>query len=154
MSQADKKVSWCLQKAKKEIEECKKLRIRPRHRGLIKTEINIEEARKHIEKAEYNLKSGIDFKKMTYSDWSINAFFYSLYHCFLSIASRFGYESGNQNCTIALIEHLKEQGKINLDKKFICSWQRKLIDFNHQMNLPKLQQKGLNKSKYNEYTWI
>ncbi|PIN94414.1 hypothetical protein COU61_00410, partial [Candidatus Pacearchaeota archaeon CG10_big_fil_rev_8_21_14_0_10_35_13] len=87
MSQADKKVSWCLQKAKKEIEECKKLRIRPRHRGLIKTEINIEEARKHIEKAEYNLKSGIDFKKMTYSDWSINAFFYSLYHCFLSIAS-------------------------------------------------------------------
>src|SRR3989344_7983652 len=42
-----------------------------------------------------------------------------MYQCFLSIASKFGYESGNQTCTINLIEYLKEQNKIDLDSKFI-----------------------------------
>ncbi len=119
MSQTSKQVDWCLKKAKKEIEECSKLKIRTRHRGLLKIDSNDEEARKHIEKAEYNLKSALDFVKTGHSDWSISAFFYSLYHCFLSIAYKFGYESGNQSCTISLIEYLKEQGKINIDSKFI-----------------------------------
>ena len=42
-----------------------------------------------------------------------------MYQCFLSIATKFGYESGNQTCTVALIEYLKEEGKIDLDQKFI-----------------------------------
>lgn len=42
-----------------------------------------------------------------------------MYHCFLAIAAKFGYESGNQTCTIALIEHLNEEGKISIDSKFI-----------------------------------
>ncbi len=36
MSQASKQVEWCLSKAKKEIEECKKLGKRAKHRGLLK----------------------------------------------------------------------------------------------------------------------
>ena len=119
MSQTSKQVDWCLKKAKKEIEECRKLNIRLRHRGLLKIDPIIEEARKHIEKAEYNLKSALDFVKTGHSGWSISAFFYSMYHCFLSIAYKFGYESGNQNCTISLIEYLKEKGKIDIDNKFI-----------------------------------
>ena len=41
-----------------------------------------------------------------------------MYHCFLSIAAKFGYDSGNQTCTIALIGHLKQEGKINIDARF------------------------------------
>ncbi len=119
MSQASKQVDWCLNKAKKEIDECRRLNIRERHRGLIEVDSNVGEAKKHIEKAESNLKSALDFIKMGYSDWSVSAFFYSAYHCFLSIATKFGYESGNQNCTISLIEYLNEQGKIKLENKFL-----------------------------------
>ncbi len=36
MSQASKYVEWCLSKARKEIEECRKLGKREKHRGLLK----------------------------------------------------------------------------------------------------------------------
>ena len=42
-----------------------------------------------------------------------------MYHCFLAIASKFGYESRNQTCTIALMEYLKEEKKIDIDNRFI-----------------------------------
>ena len=119
MSRAAKQVDWCIGKARKEIEECKKMNVRERHRGLLKVDTNLEEAKKHIEKAEYNLSSALDFAKTSHSDWSVSAFFYSLYHCFLSIGYKFGYKSGNQSCTISLMEYLKEEGKINIDSKFI-----------------------------------
>src|SRR3989338_2069215 len=119
MSQASRHIKWCLNKAKKEIEECKKLGKRIKHRGLLKIEPNIEGARRHIRKAEHNLKAINKFKEIGFSDWSIAAGFYSIYHCFLAIAVKFGYESRNQTCTIELIEWLKEEGKIDIDKKFI-----------------------------------
>ena len=50
---------------------------------------------------------------------TVNSLFYCMYHCFLAIASKFGYESRNQTCTIALMEYLKEENKINIDNKFI-----------------------------------
>jgi len=58
MSQASKHVEWCINKAQKEIEECKKLGKRAKHRGLLQSEPNLEEAQKHLAKAEHNL-SGI-----------------------------------------------------------------------------------------------
>lgn len=119
MPQASKHVKWCLNKAKKEIEECKKLGKRLKHRGLLKINPNIDEARKHIGKAEHNLNAISRFKEIGFSDWSIAAGFYSIYHCFLAIAVKFGYESRNQTCTIALMELLKEENKINIDAKFI-----------------------------------
>lgn len=70
-------------------------------------------------KAEHNLKAVLYFEKGGFSDWSASAFFYCVYHCFLAILRKFGYESRNQECTIAMIEMLKEKGKINIDKKFI-----------------------------------
>ena len=125
MSLVKNKVDWCLRKAKKEMEEGKK------HRGLVKEDINLEEAKNHIEKAEHNLKAVDYFNEGGFSDWSMSAVFYTLYHCFLAISLKFGYESRNQECTIALIIWLKEEGKINIDKKFIDA----LENYNEQERL-------------------
>ena len=119
MSQTSKQVEWCLRKAEKEIEECKKLGKRAKHRGLLKVETNLEEAKNHIKKAEENLNVVTSFDKNNFGFIVISSLFYSMYHCFLAIAAKFGYESGNQTCTIALIEHLIEEKKINLDSKFV-----------------------------------
>jgi len=119
MSQASKNVDWCLKKAEQEIKECKKLGKRLKHRGLIKTEPNIEEAKNHIKKAEENIlfANSIDLNQFGFK--AIESLFYSFYHCFLAIAARFGYESGNQTCTMSLIEYPIEENKIGLNKKFI-----------------------------------
>mgnify|MGYP001620163306 CR=1 FL=1 len=119
MSQAYNRVEWCLSKAKKEIEECKKLGKRPKHRGLLKISLNMDDVKKHLAKAEHNLDGIERFRKIGFSDWSMSAGFYCVYHCFLAIAAKFGYESANQTCTIALIRYLKENNKINLDERFI-----------------------------------
>ena len=119
MSQASKQVEWCIKKANKEIEECKQLGKRLKHRGLLKKNPDVVDAKKHIAKAEHNLNAVISFKEIGFSDWSMSAGFYCVYHCFLAIASKFGYDSGNQTCTISLIKYLKEENKINIDEKFI-----------------------------------
>ncbi|MBI2672981.1 hypothetical protein HYX19_01865 [Candidatus Woesearchaeota archaeon] len=113
MTQASNKVDWCLEKAKKELQQGKK------HRGLVKREPDMEEARNHITKAEHNLSAITYFDKGGFSDWSMSVAFYSIYHCFLAIAAKFGYESRNQECTIALIKSLKETNQIDLDNRFI-----------------------------------
>lgn len=107
MSHAKNKVEWCLKKGEKELKK------EGKHRGLLETEPNLEEARKHIEKAEHYLKA-TDFLKENFSDISASTIFYSMYHCLLAIALKFGYESKNQECTFALIYSLIEDGKVNL----------------------------------------
>jgi len=119
MSQASKQLDWCLSKAEKEIEECKRLGKRPKHRGILKIKPSIKDAKEHIEKAEHDIQVTEYLKEGKFLDVGISTVFYSMYHCFLAIAAKFGYESGNQTCTIVLIENLIEEGKINLDKKFI-----------------------------------
>jgi len=119
MSQASKHVEWCLNKAKKEIEECKKFGKKEKHRGLLKTNPDIDEAKRHLAKAEHNLDGISRFKEVGFSDWSMSAGFYCIYHCFLAIAAKFGYESANQTCTISLMNFLRESNKIQLEEKFI-----------------------------------
>ncbi len=87
MSQASKHVEWCLNKAKKEIEECKTQGKRLKHRGLLKSNPDIDEAKKHLAKAEHNLIGIIRFKEIGFSDWSMSAGFYCIYQLF------FGYWS-------------------------------------------------------------
>jgi uncharacterized protein (UPF0332 family) len=108
-----------LRKAEKEIEECKRLGKRMKHRGLKKIEPKKEEAKDHISKAEENLQFALSLDKNKYGYIAISSLFYCIYHCFLAIATKFGYESGNQTCTVALIEYLKEEGRIDLDNTFI-----------------------------------
>ena len=56
MPQAQKHIEWCLDKARKEIEECRKQGKRPKHRGLLKVRPDIDEAKKQLEKAEQKVK--------------------------------------------------------------------------------------------------
>ena len=128
MSQASKHVGWCLNKAKKEIEKCRKLGKRPKHRGLLKANPNLDEAKKHLAKAEHNLSGVTKFKEIGFSDWSMSAGFYCIYHCFLAIAAKFGYESANQTCTISLMRFLKENNEIELDEKYIGLLEYEEID--------------------------
>lgn len=130
MSQASKHVEWCMNKAKKEIEECKKLGKRLKHRGLLKSNPDLEDAKKHLAKTEHNLRGITRFKEIGFSDWSMSAGFYCIYHCFLAIAAKFGYESGNQTCTISLMRHLNETNKIKLDEKYI-----ELLEYEEMENI-------------------
>ncbi|MBN2142746.1 hypothetical protein JW711_05455 [Candidatus Woesearchaeota archaeon] len=113
MSQAKNKVEWCLRKARKELEGSAK------HRGLVETKPDLEEAKKHIAKAEHNLKAVLSFEKAGFSDWSVSASFYTIYHCLLAVIRKHGFESRNQECTLAMIEHLLEQGKVRISKDVI-----------------------------------
>ena len=113
MSHAKNKVIWCLNKAKKEVKE------KGKHRGIIQIEPNKVRDLEHIKKAEHNLEGAINFHKNGFSDWSASAFFYSIYQSFLAIAIKWGYESGNQECTFALMHYLIEEKKIDLDKELI-----------------------------------
>lgn len=113
MSHTENKLDWCLKKAEKELKTSNK------HRGLMRIEPNINKSRDHIKKAEHNLELMVYLKNTKYSDWCSSAAFYSIYHCLLAIALKFGYESRNQECTFALIFNLIETNKINLDKNLV-----------------------------------
>src|SRR3989344_82705 len=119
MSQAFKHVEWCLRKGEKEIAECKKQGKRPKHRGLLKVKADKENAQEHLKKANENLDFAVSLDSNQYGHKVVESLFYSMYHCFLAIVVRFGYESGNQTCTVALVEYLKEEEKIEIDQKFI-----------------------------------
>ena len=119
MSHAARQVGWCLDKAKREIEVCRKLGKQPKHRGLLETEPDIEAAKEHIRKAEHNFEGMMYTTKGGFTDLAMSTGFYAVYHCMLAILSAFGYESRNQTCTMAAIRHLKEQGDIDLDGKYI-----------------------------------
>ena len=99
-------VQWCLNKAKKELEKGTK------HRGLVKIKADDELVRAFLRKAEHNLQAFIDNKKLKHYDWTISMGFYVMYHCCLAIITKFGYESRNQECTLALIESLIEEKNI------------------------------------------
>ncbi len=113
MSHAANKVEWCLKKAKKELAEKQK------HRGLVETSTNRDLAYQHLAKAEHNFKAVLYFEKGGFTDWSVSAGFYCIYHCLLAALAKYGYESRNQECTLAAVEYLIEQKKLLLDKKFV-----------------------------------
>lgn len=112
MTHAENKVEWCLKKAEKDLGD-------GLHRGLIKVNPSVVLAQKHLEKAEHNLKAAQFFNDNNYSDWSASGFFYCIYHGLLAIIRKNGYESRNQECTLAVVEMLIENGTIALDKKFL-----------------------------------
>ena len=106
-----KKVDWCLKKAEEEMKDGK-------HRGLIIVKPSKERAREHIAKAEHYLEASLELKGK-FSDVSASTTFYSIYHSLLAVLAKFGYESGNQECTFAVIYDLIENEKIDLDKEIV-----------------------------------
>ena len=108
MSHAKNKVKWCLRKAERELTEGKK------HRGLVEIKPSLEVAKEHIRKSEHNLKTTLYLQKGGITDWCSSTLFYAIYHCFLAILAKFGYESRNQECTFSLISSLIEDCKITI----------------------------------------
>lgn len=134
MSQIQNKVRWCLKKAEKEIKEGK------RHRGLVRREPSYKEAKTHMKKAEHNLLATIAFERIGFSDWSVSAAFYSIYHCFLAILAKEGFESANQECTFALITALKEEKRTNIDEEIIEAMQKSEIEEAHENSIIEMRE--------------
>lgn len=111
MSHAKNKVEWCLNKAKRELQEGKK------HRGLVKVDADLEKARGYLAKAEHNLKVTFYLQKGGFTDWCSSSLFYTIYHCFLAILAKYGYESRNQECTFALIASFVENKEITISQE-------------------------------------
>ena len=106
MSQIDNHLKWCLKDS----------------RRLVKTKPDLELAQKHLKKSEYNYNVLQMLEKLKIYDWALNVGFYAIYHCFLGILSKYGYESKNQLCTITVLLALIEQKKLNLDKDLVMQF--------------------------------
>ncbi len=105
---SEKKFNWCLEQGQKS----------GKHRGLRKTSPSQEKPQKHIAKALHNLKA-FDHNKDEFPDWAVSAAFYAMYHAFLALLFKLGYESRNQECTISTIEYFIESKRIELDRKYV-----------------------------------
>jgi|SRR3989338_5805972 len=88
-----------------------------RHKGLKKVLPDEVKVNEHLDKAIHNFKAIDIFRQQGFSDWSVSAGFYSLYHLLLAILSKKGYESRNQSCTFALIEEMIEKGELAIIKE-------------------------------------
>ncbi len=87
-----------------------------RHKGLKRIKPSEDLIHGHIKKAIHNFNAMDFFYNSGYSDWSVSAAFYSLYHCLLALISKKGFESRNQSCTFALIESMIENKEIELTR--------------------------------------
>jgi len=106
MSQVEEHLKWCLKDS----------------RRLTKAKPDIDLAMKHISKSEYNYKVLQDMEGLKYDDWALNAGFYAIYHCFLAILAKYGYESRNQSCTITVLLTLIDEGRLDLDKDIVMQF--------------------------------
>ena len=106
MSQVDEHLKWCLKDPKR----------------LIKTRPDLDLAQKHVKKSEYNYGTVQTLEKLKIYDWALNVGFYAIYHCFLAILAKYGYESRNQACTITVLLTLINEKKLDLDKDLVTQF--------------------------------
>jgi len=106
MSRIGERLKWCLKDPKR----------------LIKTKPDLDLAQKHVKKSEYNYGVVQTLEKLKVYDWALNVGFYAIYHCFLAILAKYGYESKNQSCTIIVLLALIDGKKLNLDKDLITKF--------------------------------
>ena len=103
MPQIDEHLKWCLKDPKR----------------LIKTKPDWDLAQKHIKKSEYNYGIVQTLERLKIYDWAFNVGFYAIYHCFMAILAKYGYESRNQACTITVLHTLINEKKLDLDKDLV-----------------------------------
>ncbi|MFH1668528.1 MAG: HEPN domain-containing protein [Candidatus Woesearchaeota archaeon] len=106
MPQIDKHLEWCLKDGKRLV------KVRP-DTGL---------AQKHIKKSEHNFGVLQDLENMKRYDWALNVGFYAIYHCFLALLAKHGYESRNQSCTITVLLALIDEKKLEFDKDLVLQF--------------------------------
>ena len=110
MTHAENKVEWCLTKAEKEGRK---------HKGLRVVKPDVTQSACHVAKADHSISLIPLMIERKAGDWAVSMAFYAQYHSLLAVLWKFGYESKNQTCTIAAVELLIEQGKIDLTKEDI-----------------------------------
>src|SRR3989338_6843509 len=106
MPQIDEHLKWCLKDAKR----------------LVKTKPDLELAQKHADKSEYNYGVVQALERLKIYDWAFNVGFYAIYHCFLAILAKYGYESRNQACTTTVLLTLINDKKLDLDKDLVTQF--------------------------------
>ena len=106
MPQIDEHLKWCLKDPKR----------------MIKTNPDLDLAQKHVKKSEYNYGVVQTLERLKIYDWALNVGFYSIYHCFLAILAKYGYESRNQACTITALLTLINEKKLDLDKDLVTQF--------------------------------
>jgi uncharacterized protein (UPF0332 family) len=106
MPQIENHLKWCLKDPKR----------------LVKTKPDLDLAQKHLKKSEYNYGILQSLERQKIYDWALNVGFYSIYHCFLGILSKYGYSSQNQSCTITVLLKLIEDKKLDFDKDLILQF--------------------------------
>lgn len=79
-------------------------------------------AQKHIKKSEHNYRIVQTLENLKIYDWALNVGFYAIYHCFLAILAKYGYESRNQACTITILLTLINDKKLDLDKDLVAQF--------------------------------
>ena len=106
MPQIDEHLKWCLKD----------------QRRLVKTRSNLDLTQKHVKKSEYNYGVVQTLERLKIYDWALNVGFYAIYHCFLAILAKYGYESRNQACTITVLLSLINEKKLDLDKELVTQF--------------------------------
>jgi uncharacterized protein (UPF0332 family) len=106
MPQIENHLEWCLKD--------------PRRLAKKKPDKNL--AQKHLHKSEYNYSVAQKLEGWQIYDWALNVGFYAIYHCFLAILAKYGYQSRNQSCTITVLLSLIEQNKLDLDKDIVLQF--------------------------------
>jgi uncharacterized protein (UPF0332 family) len=106
MPQINNHLKWCLKDPKR----------------LIKTKPDLGWAQKHVKKSESNYEVVQTLENLKIHDWAFNVGFYAIYHCFLAILAKYGYESRNQACTITVLLTLINEKKLDLDKDLVAQF--------------------------------
>lgn len=122
MSRIENHLKWCLKDS----------------RRLIKEKPDLELARKHVEKSKYNYGIVQTLERLKIYDWAFNVGFYAIYHCFLGILHKYGYNSRNQSCTMTVLLKLIEDKKLDLDKDIILQFDT--LDVEENLTNPTVRQ--------------
>lgn len=114
MPQIENHLKWCLKDP----------------RRLIKEKPDLYLAQKHLEKSKYNYGVVQTLEGLKIYDWALNVGFYAIYHCFLGILRKYGYNSKNQSCTITVLLKLIDDKKLNLDKDLVSQFDTLYVEEN------------------------
>ena len=122
MPQIDNHLKWCLKDP----------------RRMIKEKPDLDLAQKHLKKSEYNYGVVQTLERLKIYDWALNVGFYAIYHCFLGILWKYGYNSKNQSCTITVLLKLIEDKQINLNKDIVSQFDT--LDVEENLTNPTVRQ--------------
>lgn len=106
MSQIDNHLKWCLKDPNR----------------LIKAKPNKKFALDHMKKSEYNAEVMKELDGLKRYDWALNVGFYSIYHCFLAILAKYGFESKNQSCSITALLKLIDDKKLEFNRDLVLQF--------------------------------